>query len=409
MKYGLIGEKLGHSYSKVIHETIADYTYDLCEIAREDVDEFMTKKDFAAINVTIPYKETVIPYLDEISERAGSIGAVNTVVNRDGKLYGDNTDFGGMCALVKHAGIDVSGKKVLVLGTGGTSKTAVAVMKHLGAGETVVVSRKAADGVCTYEMASKLHFDAGIIVNTTPVGMFPSVDAMPVDLSLYPNVSGVIDAIFNPLRTDLVMDAKKRGIAAEGGLYMLCAQAVYASAVFRGCSADESLIEKAYRKVLDEKENIVLVGMPTSGKSCVGKLLSELMGREFIDSDDVLKSRVGSVADYINENGEAAFRKLEGEVISELSKKNSLVIATGGGVVLSEENVRLLKKNGRLILLDRSPEKLIPSPDRPLSSTPEKLKALYEKRYPIYLSACDIKVNGDGDPMETANAVLKEI
>ncbi len=410
MKYGLIGEHLGHSYSREIHRLISGCDYELKELTPDELGAFFENRSFSGINVTIPYKQSVIPYLDEISDTAKSIGAVNTVVNRDGRLYGDNTDFAGMCALLEHAKIDVSGRKVLILGTGGTSKTAKAVMKHLNAAEIITVSRKPQSGTCTYSELKTLHSDAEIIVNTTPVGMFPKDDEAPIDLSDFPLLKGVADVIYNPLRTNLVQSAKSRNIPSEGGLYMLCAQAVYASAVFRNIPVDSSLIDMAYNMVKGEKENVVLIGMPSSGKSCVGKLVAEKTGKTFLDTDELITERAGQkIADYIAENGEEPFRKLEREVISGLSQKSGCVIATGGGAVLSWENVQLLRRNGRLVFLDRSLEKLTPTSDRPLSSDSEKLKKLYETRYPIYRAAADICLEADGTPSEVASDVLKEL
>ena len=253
MDYGLIGEKLGHSYSKEIHEKIAPYTYELKEIAPKDVDAFMTERPFKAINVTIPYKQTVIPYLAHISETAKEIGAVNVVVNKGGVLYGDNTDFAGICALIAHAGVDVSGKKVLVLGTGGTSKTARYAAKSLGAAQILRVSRSGREGALTYEEAYGQHADARVIINTTPCGMFPKTEGIPVDTDKFPKLEGVIDVVYNPIETNLVKAAKAKGLPAEGGLYMLVAQAVYASALFLGKEADSSQTDRVYKELLEEK------------------------------------------------------------------------------------------------------------------------------------------------------------
>ena len=253
MEYGLIGEKLGHSYSKEIHEKIAPYTYELKEIAPKDVDAFMTERPFKAINVTIPYKQTVIPYLTHISETAKEIGAVNVVVNKGGVLYGDNTDFAGICALIAHAGVDVSGKKVLVLGTGGTSKTARYAAKSLGAAQILRVSRSGREGALTYEEAYGQHADARVIINTTPCGMFPKTEGIPVDTDKFPKLEGVIDVVYNPIETNLVKAAKAKGLPAEGGLYMLVAQAVYASALFLGKEADSSQTDRVYKELLEEK------------------------------------------------------------------------------------------------------------------------------------------------------------
>ncbi len=409
MKYGLIGEHLGHSYSKEIHAAIADYSYELLELAPNEVEGYLSARDFEAINVTIPYKEKVMPRLDHIEESAIAIGSVNTIVKRDGELYGYNTDFSGMRAMLLRHGIELENKKVLILGTGGTCKTALAVSRAMGAREILVVSRKELGCRISYETAMREHGDAEIIINTTPVGMYPNTEGRPIDISHFPGLLGVVDAIYHPLRTKLVLDAMARGIPACGGLYMLAAQAVYASALFLGKDVDPLLIDKAHDSVASGMENLVLIGMPSSGKSTVGRRVAEMLGREFVDSDDVLVKHLGMpIADFFAREGEDAFRKAESEIIASLSKKSSLVIATGGGVVLKEENVARLRQNSRLIFLDRSPEKLVATSDRPLSRDRDALMALYEKRIGLYRAAADITVNGDGDVESVACAVLEK-
>ena len=277
MKYGLIGEKLGHSFSVEIHGKLADYPYELKEIAPEDLDAFFKAKDFTAINVTIPYKEKVIPYMRQISPVAKAIGAVNTVVNHNGHLYGFNTDYHGATAMILQAGIDVKGKKALILGTGGTAKTLSVVLADMGVGEALFVSRTQSATAISYEDALTHHQDARIIVNTTPVGMFPHNENTPIDLSACPCLEGVIDVIYNPLSTKLVQNAKSRGIKATGGLYMLAAQGAYASALFLGEKLDEAKEQKVYQEVLRDKQNIVLIGMPSSGKSTIGKSVAKAL------------------------------------------------------------------------------------------------------------------------------------
>lgn len=411
MKYGLIGEHLGHSYSCEIHGAIADYEYELKELSPDELDGFMRAKDFKAINVTIPYKQAVIPYLDEISDRAKRIGAVNTVVNNGGSLYGDNTDFAGMSALAKRMKIDFRGRKVLILGTGGTSKTAHAVADSLGAKEIFNVSRHGgADGLISYADAVQKHNDAQIIINTTPVGMYPNSERTPIDISTFSALEGVLDAIYHPLRTNLVMDALERGIPASGGLYMLSAQAVYASAVFLGKELEPELIEKAYNIVKADKQNIVLVGMPSSGKTTIGRIIAERTGKSFLDTDDIIVNEIGMpIAQYFSEHGEAAFRDLESCVLNDASQKCGCVIATGGGAVLRAENVRAMRRNGTVVFLDRAPEKLIATDDRPLSSSRAALERLYAERYNIYKAAADLHIDGNGTPEEVAQAMLKEL
>lgn len=409
MQYGLIGEHLGHSYSREIHEKIADYKYELLELKPDELGDFLTKKEFCGINVTIPYKQAVIPYLDEISEMAESIGAVNTIVNRNGKLYGYNTDFAGMRELIRYANINIKDKKVMILGTGGTSKTAHAVVQSLGAKDIIHVSRRASDNTVTYEDAVKLHTDTQVIVNTTPVGMYPNENNKPIDIEHFKQLEGIVDAVYNPLQTNLVLDGKAQNISACGGLYMLAAQAVWASALFLDKDVENSLIDKAFSLVMEQKENIVLIGMPTSGKTTVGKLLAEISQKRFYDTDRMITKKIGTISDYITQNGEPAFRAVEREAIAEAARLSGCIIATGGGAVLDPENVRALKRNGRLVFLDRSLNNLKAASDRPLSSDINRLAKLYEVRYPIYKDAADICVDGNMPPLDVANAVLKEI
>lgn len=410
MKYGLIGEHLKHSYSCEIHAQIADYEYELHEIPPSGLGGFLTKREFNAINVTIPYKQDVIPYLDEISDTAKRIGAVNTIVNRNGRLYGDNTDFAGMLALAKHIGVDMKGRKVLILGTGGASKTGHALAEYMGAQSVFYVSRSGKDGSITYEQAVTGHSDARIIINATPVGMFPKQDGRPIDISAFPKLEGVIDAIYNPLRTNLILDAQERGIPAEGGLYMLSAQAVHAAAVFQDIPLDESLVDKAFKSVKNDKQSIVLIGMPSSGKTTVGRILAEKCGKQLADTDEYIVRKIGMpISDFFAKFGEAEFRKIEKETVAELSATGGRIIATGGGAVLDAENVRALKQNGVLVFLDRRPENLIATDDRPLASRRSALEKLYAERYDIYCAAAELHIDANTTPEAEADAILKEL
>jgi len=409
MKYGLLGEYLSHSYSCDIHALLADYTYELCEMSREELSAFLTKKEFCAVNVTIPYKQTVIPYLDEISDTARKIGAVNTIVNQNGRLYGDNTDFAGMRALLRKIGISLSGKKVLILGTGGTSKTAHAVAESMGAASIVTVSRSGTGGI-SYEDAALKHSDTQILINTTPAGMFPHVEGQAISLVPFPRLEAVVDAVYNPLRTDLILEAQARGIPAEGGLYMLSAQAVYASALFRGVEPNIDDIERAYLTVRNRKRNIVLIGMPSCGKTTVGQLLAEKTGMAFRDTDaEIIQNTGMPIADFFDRHGEEAFRNRESEVISELSLTNGHILATGGGAIIRGENVRALRRNGILVFLDRSPENLLATADRPLSANREALKKRYSERYDRYCAAADIRIDGNQSLQAVAEALWKEV
>lgn len=409
MEYGLIGEKLGHSFSKIIHNELCDYVYELKEIAKTDVEKFMTEADFKAINVTIPYKQTVMPYLYEIDAKAQKIGAVNTVVNKDGKLYGYNTDYYGLSALIKKAGIDLKNKKVLILGNGGTSKTAFAVAEDMGAASILKVSLFDEEGTISYSCAEEKHSDAEILINTTPCGMFPNIGSAATDINKFPNLTGVVDVVYNPLCTELVISAKSKGIPAIGGLYMLVGQAVYAAERFTGNTIDKKEIDRIYGKLLQEKKNIVLIGMPSCGKSTVGKALAKALNRPFIDSDEEIVKAAGmSIPEIFETQGEVQFRKIESEVIAELSKNQGAVIATGGGAVLNPRNVALLKENGFVVFLNRSLEKLITTDDRPLSSNRELLEKRYSERYDIYCASADYIADGNGSVAECAD-IIKEV
>ena len=409
MKYGLIGEKLGHSFSKEVHNKLFDYDYELKEIPEDELDLFLKQRAFKAINVTIPYKEKVIPYLDFISDIAKEIGAVNTVVNKNGKLYGYNTDFLGLKSLIQKSGISLNNKKVLILGSGGTSKTAFAVANSLGAKEVLQVSRNKKDGFITYEDIYINHTDAQILINTTPCGMYPNIDVSPLDISAFERLEGLVDAIYNPLRSKLVCDAQKRGIKAVGGLYMLISQAVFAAEKFLDTNIEPQKTDAVYKSILNQKQNIVLVGMPGSGKTTVGKLLAKKLQLEFLDTDDLITEKYGNITDIFKTKGEAVFRDYESEVIKEVSAVGGRVIATGGGAVLRAQNTDLLKRNGRIYFLDRPLESICATPDRPLSSNREDLEKRFNERYDIYRNCAERHIISDGTETDTVNAVLEDI
>lgn len=407
MKYGLIGEKLGHSFSKEIHEMIGYYKYEIHEVAKDDIDSFMKQKDFLGINVTIPYKETVIPYLDEISPQAASIGAVNTIVNINGKLYGHNTDYFGMLALIKKNNIDCKNKKVLILGTGGTSKTAFAVVNDLGAKEILKASINGEVNTITYDEAVSVHNDAEVIINTTPVGMYPNNDGCIIDISKFTKLSGLIDVVYNPLRTNLVLNAKTLNIPSEGGLYMLVGQAVYACGLFLNKEIDLSIIDTIYDKLRSDKENIILIGMPSSGKTTIGKILSEKLNKTLVDTDELIVNKISmSIAEYMKTHTEKEFRDVESKCVKEAAKMSSVVIATGGGAILRSENVKALKQNGKLYFLKRDLELLTPTASRPFSSDIESLKKRYIERLPIYESVCDKCIDNNHDISDTVDGII---
>ena len=409
MRYGCIGEKLTHSFSRDIHSRISSYDYELCEIPKSELNEFMLKKDFKAINVTIPYKQDVIPFLDFISDTAKAIGAVNTIVNRDGKLYGYNTDFAGMTALIEKQRICLSGKKVLILGSGGTSKTAFAVAQSMGARECYRVSRTLRDNCITYNDAKSVHCDAEVIINTTPCGMYPNIMDEPVNIEDYPKLESVVDAIYNPLCSNLVAKATEKGINATGGLYMLVAQAVFAAEHFLDIKIKRNEIDRIFAEILKEKQNIVLTGMPSSGKTTIGKMLASELNMEFIDTDEQIEVETGKkIAEIFETLGENAFRDIESDVIKRLSAKQNCVISTGGGAVLRHENIVALSGNGKIYFIDRPLENLVATNDRPLSSNTDDLKKRYCERYQIYRDTAHKIIQNKGTAKAAADTIKED-
>lgn len=407
MRYGLIGEKLGHSFSKIIHEKLADYTYDLIPLSLEELDVFMREKEFSAINVTIPYKETVIPYLDEVDPKAAKMGAVNTVVQRNGKLFGYNTDYFGFRYMLEHNHIQIAGKKVLVLGRGGASKAVIAVLEDMGAAEIHTIYYKIAEDSISYETCYALHTDAQVIVNTTPVGMYPNSGHTPIDLTPFTNLEAVADVVYNPLRTRLVLDAEEKGCQAIGGLEMLVGQAKYAVEIFLDQSLLEDSIDVVYKDLMAERRNLVLIGMSGCGKSTLGKLAAEKLGKTFVDTDAEIIKRIGmSIADYFAAYGEDSFRKVESEVVQEISTQNNLVISTGGGVIKNPENIRWLKGNGTIIWIQRDPELLESGNGRPLVPDQEAVRRLYKERLPLYTAAAETIIENDGNEEEALQKIL---
>lgn len=403
MIYGLLGKTLRHSYSKIIHERMADYTYDLYETPEEGLEALIRRPDMGGFNVTIPYKQTVIPFCDELTPAARAIGSVNTLYHdAAGRLIGDNTDYFGFSYMARRAGISFAGRKVVIFGSGGTSLTARRVAADEGAREVVIVSRS---GENNYDNLDR-HADAEILINTTPVGMYPKNEGALIDIARFPQCCGVLDVIYNPLKTNLILAAEDAGIPATGGLPMLVAQAAPAVERFSGRTISEAVIEETLDTLTREVRNLVLVGMPGCGKSSIGRLAAERAGRAFYDTDDLVVEMAGcSIPEIFAAQGEAAFRDLEAKAVAQAARERGGVIATGGGVLLREENRRALRQNSRIVYLDRALDAL-PTDGRPISQT-RKLEDIYRERLPLFTGVSDVTVANDAAPEAVAARVLE--
>lgn len=401
MRCGLLGKKLGHSYSPQIHSYLGEYSYDLFEKMPEELEEFLKNGDFTGLNVTMPYKKDVIPFLDELSDRARTLGAVNTIVRRhDGRLIGHNTDYFGFQSMLSKSGLQVADKKVLVLGSGGASVTAVNVLQEQGA-NVIVISR---GGENNYENLHQ-HADAYAIVNATPVGMYPNVGVSPVNLDLFPNIKGVLDIVYNPARTQLLLDAQKRGLIAQNGLWMLVAQAKESSEWFQNRQIDDLVIAKIHAALRRQMENIVLIGMPGCGKSTIGRTIAAHLNKEFVDADKLItKEAECPIPEIFAKSGEEGFRRIETQIIKEIGKESGLVIATGGGCVTRSENYPLLHQNGNIYWIQRDLN-LLPTDGRPLSQS-GKLEEMYKVRKPLYASFADHIVVNDKSVSDAAVQIL---
>lgn len=404
MEYGLLGEKLGHSFSPQIHRALAGYDYVLLPTPPEEVAPLLHRRDFRGLNVTIPYKQTVIPLCDEVEPRAAAIGAVNTIVNQGGRLIGYNTDIDGLIHLARRAGVDMAGKKVVILGSGGTSHTARAAARALGAGEVIVISRRGEDN---YQNLSR-HADAQVLINTTPVGMYPCCGEAPVSLEDFPRLTGVLDVVYNPLRTALILSAEERGLPCSGGLPMLVAQAWRAAELFTGTAIPEERMEAVLGELTARQRNIVLIGMPGCGKTTVGKALARRLGKDFVDVDEEIVRQTGrSIPEIFAREGEAGFRALEAEAIREAGSRTGCVISTGGGVVTRRENLAPLRQNGIIVHLLRSLSAL-PSAGRPVSQrTP--VEELWRQRSPLYAAFADCTVSNNASVEATLEQIEKEL
>lgn len=404
-KCGLLGRKLGHSYSPQIHSMLADYEYLLYEKEPEELEDFLKNGEFDGLNVTIPYKKTVIPYCAELSKTAKAIGSVNTLVRReDGSLFGDNTDAFGFEALLKHSDISPEGKKCLVLGTGGASVTVCAVLKSLGANEVITVSRT---GDNNYGNIAK-HSDAEIIVNATPVGMFPNNGESAIDLRAFPSCAGVLDVVYNPARTALLLQAEELGIKNACGLYMLVAQAKKSSEDFTGDTIADSEIERIEGVLRFQMQNIVIVGMPGSGKSTVAEELGKRLCRKVIDTDSEIVSRAGtSIPEIFEKFGEEHFRSLETEVMRDFGKQSGLIISTGGGCVTREKNYPLLHQNGVIVWIQRDTG-LLSRDGRPISLKSD-LNELFAARKNCYARFADIIADNNGELSKTVSEIEEKL
>lgn len=399
MQYGLIGAKLAHSHSPFIHSLFASYSYQLFELSPSELPVFLKQENLGGCNVTIPYKKSVMDWCDTLSPEAQAIGSVNTLVfEKGGTISGYNTDYFGFLFLLKHANLSLNGKKVLILGSGGTSSMVQYAAKNCGAKEIVVISRS---GKNNYENLS-LHADADFLINTTPVGMYPNNTQSPLSLDAFPRLCAVVDVIYNPLQTKLLAQAKQKGISYANGLPMLVAQAAAACSLFTGTQISEEKIEEVLQTVQNKVTNLVLIGMPGCGKTSVGKKLSQKTGRPFFDIDEEIVLKAGkSIPEIFAEGGEASFRKIEAEVTAELSKKNGIILATGGGAPLFKQNQESLSQNGRIYLIDR-PLSQLAVEGRPLS---KDLPQMYKTRAPIYEAFCDYKIEN----IETIDAATDVI
>lgn len=408
--YGLIGKRLSHSYSPTVHAQLGraigeQYDYELFECDPEELESLIRNKNCDGFNVTIPYKKTVLAFCDEISDEVLHIGAANAIIKKGDKICAHNTDYYGFRYMVYASGIKFGNKKVLVLGSGGASQAIKTALHDLGARETVIISRT---GAFNYENLH-LHSDAEIIINTTPVGMYPENGKAPLDLRAFTHLCGVLDLIYNPSLTELLLEAERLGIPHIGGIHMLVAQAKASYELFTGKRLPDKIINDTVRYIERDTQNIILTGMPGCGKSVIAKALQEMTGKAVIDTDEIIENRTGmTIPEIFRKRGETAFRVLESEVIREVSKNSSKIISLGGGAVLNPENYSPLHQNGKIFFIRRDTE-LLATDGRPLSKSPETLKQMQEIRLPLYRDFCDTEVENDGTIEDAASQILKKM
>lgn len=404
MEYGIIGMPLGHSFSKPIHESISPITYHINALTEKEVVSLLQKKEFIGLNVTIPYKQFVMNFLDEIDPKAKKIHAVNTIINKNGKLYGYNTDYGGLKKMILDHKINVSNKHCAILGNGGTHNTTYALLSDLGAKSVLTVTRKKEQNTITFD-EFKTHKEIEIIINTTPVGMYPNNYCKPISLEYFPSLEGLVDVVYNPLRTPLVLEAKEKNINSTGGLEMLVNQAIIANEYFFSRPNDESLYKSIYKQLFLNKANIVLIGMPMSGKTTIGYALAKKLGKEYIDIDEEITKEIKMpIKEYFSKYGEEAFRKIEAELTLKIAKETNYVISPGGGIVKNIDNIRALKQNGFIIFLDRDENLLVYDRNRPLTKNKDEYKKLLQERLHLYKTYSDVRIENNGTIEE---AVLK--
>lgn len=395
MRAGLVGGKLGHSFSKPIHEKLADYTYDLIPLTEEEFHEFFRKKEFDAVNVTIPYKELVMQYCDVIDEKASAIHAVNTIVNRDGKLYATNTDFAGLKQMMQHNGVEIYGKVCCILGTGGTSKTAEAVLRDMGAEKIYIAGRNKTAPVISYENLEQYQ-EIQVFVNATSVGMYPQNEQCLVDLRRFPNAEAVVDVIYNPLKTKICQQAEELGLLSVNGLEMLVAQAKYAVEFFLDTEIADSEIHQIVAEMEKDMMNLVLIGMPGCGKSTIGKKAAKEIGKRFVDLDEEIEKEAQmTIPEIFEKHGEKRFREIEHAVCGRFAKEHGQVISCGGGIVKDRRNMEMLRQNGVVFHIRRNLNALAVGGDRPLSTSRERLRQMERERMPLYQKYSDIEIENN--------------